>query len=175
VCSSQFPILWKLGLHYWERSRCRHPARHRQCGALGPLRAVLLRRGGRREEPRSGMRGESQAPQRRSGGQNQHHRRRHGEQHHVVVFTNITLHTAVEMDEFCHHHDPPISFMPPCELGTTVSLRSTSCRRMIPAIATTTAMATGLVDLLELYKALQLEQNVERYSDTFANLALPLV
>jgi hypothetical protein len=46
---------------------------------------------------------------------------------------------------------------------------------MIPAIATTTATATGLVDLLELYKALQLEQNVERYSDTFANLALPLV
>jgi molybdopterin/thiamine biosynthesis adenylyltransferase len=93
----------------------------------------------------------------------------------ITSSSSPTSHTAVEVDDFCHHHDPPISFMPPCELGTTVSLRSTSWRRMIPAIATTTATATGLVDLLELYKALQLEQNVERYSDTFANLALPLV
>lgn len=44
--------------------------------------------------------------------------------------------------------------------------------RIIPAIATTTAMATGLV-CLELYKVLN-EAPVEAYRNTFANLALPL-
>ncbi|KAG0577875.1 hypothetical protein M758_5G180900 [Ceratodon purpureus] len=43
---------------------------------------------------------------------------------------------------------------------------------MIPAIATKMAMATGLV-CLELYKALW-GQYVERYRNTYANLALPL-
>lgn len=45
--------------------------------------------------------------------------------------------------------------------------------RIIPAIATSTAMATGLV-CLEFYKVLDVGHKVEDYRNTFANLALPL-
>ncbi|KAJ7959864.1 putative Ubiquitin-activating enzyme E1 [Quillaja saponaria] len=45
--------------------------------------------------------------------------------------------------------------------------------RIIPAIATSTAMATGLA-CLELYKVLDGGHKVEDYRNTFANLALPL-
>lgn len=46
--------------------------------------------------------------------------------------------------------------------------------RIIPAIATSTAMATGLV-CLELYKVLAGGHRVEDYRNTFANLALPML
>ncbi|GJS24057.1 ubiquitin-activating enzyme E1 1-like protein isoform X2 [Tanacetum coccineum] len=45
--------------------------------------------------------------------------------------------------------------------------------RIIPAIATSTTMATGLV-CLELYKVIDRGRKVEDYLNTFANLALPL-
>jgi ubiquitin-activating enzyme E1 len=45
--------------------------------------------------------------------------------------------------------------------------------RIIPAIATSTAMATGLV-CLELYKVIGGQHSIEDFRNTFANLALPL-
>ncbi|KAJ6827939.1 ubiquitin-activating enzyme E1 1-like [Iris pallida] len=45
--------------------------------------------------------------------------------------------------------------------------------RIIPAIATSTAMATGFV-CLELYKVIAGNHKVEDYRNTFANFALPL-
>lgn len=86
----------------------------------------------------------------------------------IIVVSNHHCPSLLSIP-IAHHHCPSSC---PSLSRMASNQRQLIAGRIIPAIATTTALATGLV-CLEMYKVFN-NAPLEKYRDSFANLALPL-